>query len=102
MAQPAAKVVTEADKRYEDFMMLAMYSKSRFFYPPDYKVPEFGEIEIRGCGMGRVHDRFNRPTLCHHCIYIVEFQGDQREEVPRFIYPGGIDTSLKKGQEAMS
>ena len=102
MAQPAAKEVTEADRRYERFAVQAMQFKSRFFCTPDYIVPELGEIEIRGTGIGLVQDLFHRPTSCHHCIYIVEFLGAQREEVPRFIYAGGIDTSMKKGQEAMN
>lgn len=81
-----------------EFKQTAMNRKSSYYCHPHYDPPEEGKMKIRGTGQAFIMDSHNRETMGHHCIYVVELQGDPAVEVPCFIYPGGIETNRKKGR----
>jgi len=59
---PAIQEASEESLRFEEFMKKAVIFRSRYFRPPNYDMPENGEIKILGTHTALVRDP-NRDVI---------------------------------------
>jgi len=93
---------TEESTRYEVHTGQASIHQSRYFRHPDYLMPSTdSEIKIFGTGPSFFKDSSTPFASVKYCIFILEYEGPERVEVPAYIYPAAINLQIPLGMTAM-
>lgn len=87
-------------KAYNEMVTQAMQRPSRYFACPDYKIPAYGEIKIKGTGSVPLSEMSGYTELGEFGVYVEEIKPGQAS-IMAYIYPDSIPIDTYESRMAL-